>query len=150
KTAAFPQSFAPYPVYTDEALADIEDALVESYETDGGINHLDGANLPSSESVDWLCSDLLHLLFPGFFEQCLLPKHEVLASVRKRLADVHARLSDEIAKSLRFARHPSPVQTSQDLSRALLRALPELRRTLQTDVMAAYNGDPAARSIEEI
>jgi serine O-acetyltransferase len=150
KTTAFTPSVAPFPSYETGALTDVEDALIESYETDGGINHLEGANLPSSESVDWLCSDFMHLLFPGFFEQCLAPKREVLASVRKRLAEVHTRLADEIAKSLRFTCHPTPVQTSREQSRVLLKTLPELRRKLRTDVMAAYSGDPAARSIEEI
>jgi len=131
-------------------LNEIADALFTSYDTDGGINHLDGTNLPSAESVDWLSSDFMHLLFPGFFEQCHLPQKEVLASLKKRLGDIEKRLTEEIRKSLHFAREPHASAKAHELSRALLRALPGIRKTLQTDVMAAYHGDPAARSIEEI
>ena len=44
-------------------------ALLESYAQGGGINHLDGANLPSQDRVNELARDLMHLLFPGFFEE---------------------------------------------------------------------------------
>ena len=47
---------------------EIKAALLASYEADGGINHLDGVNLPSQESVNGLARDFMHLLFPGFFE----------------------------------------------------------------------------------
>ena len=46
----------------------IKKALLASYALGGGINHLDGANLPSQDKVVELARDLMHLLFPGFFE----------------------------------------------------------------------------------
>lgn len=50
----------------------IKQALLESYARDGGINHLDGVNLPSQDSVAELARDFMHLLFPGYFEQSSL------------------------------------------------------------------------------
>ncbi len=46
-------------------LQPIKDALLASYEADGGINHLDGVNLPSQRSINELASECMHLLFPG-------------------------------------------------------------------------------------
>ena len=46
----------------------ITEALVESYRTEGGINHLEGVDLPSKCAIAALCSDLLQIIFPGFYE----------------------------------------------------------------------------------
>jgi serine O-acetyltransferase len=131
-------------------LDDIKRALLASYETDGGINHLDGTNLPAEESVNRLAVDFMHLLFPGFFDQQSLTKKEVPAATERRLADIATRLTTEIEKSLRFARDPQPAARARALTMQLLGELPDLRRIIHTDVSAAYAGDPAARSIDEI
>ena len=131
-------------------LDEIKTALLESYATYGGINHLDGVDLPSEESVHRLASDMMHLLFPGFFEQTTLTKQEVPAATEKRLHAIHERLCKNIAKAMRFVGHPEPVAVAEEKCIALFSAFPEIRRVIQTDVEAAYLGDPAARSLEEI
>ena len=131
-------------------LEEIKQALLASYESDGGINHLDGTNLPDQESVGCLAVDFMHLLFPGFFEHHALTKQQVPAATGKRLAEVADLLSVVIERSLRFAKQPDPRSRAAELSMQLLRELPALRRLVHTDVSAAYHGDPAARSIDEI
>lgn len=132
------------------SLDSIKQALLASYETYGGINHLDGANLPSEESVNRLASDLMHVLFPGFFEQSPVTKQNVGTLIERRLGEISARLAAEIEKCLRFARRPEPDRLAREFTEAILRRLPEVREIIQTDVTAAYHGDPAARSVEEI
>jgi serine O-acetyltransferase len=129
---------------------DIKQALLASYERDGGINHLDGVNLPTQDSVQQLASDYMHLIFPGFFEESGLTRKAVPALVDRLLAGIEQRLSTEIEKSLRFARDPAPARRAPELATAALNQLPALRQIIQTDVAAAYHGDPAARSVEEI
>ncbi len=131
-------------------LADIQNALLASYEKEGGINHFDGINLPDQESVNQLASDFMHLLFPGFFEQKPLNKSEVSAVTGQRLHAVARRLTEEVEKCLRFAKVSDPAATARAHATALLEALPAVRSIVQTDVAAAYAGDPAARSVEEI
>lgn len=129
---------------------EIKRALLESYESDGGINHLDGVNLPSQESVNQLARDFMHLLFPGYFEESALTKKDVPRMLEAQLRQFESRLAAEIEKCLRFAEQPNPSERAGELTSATLARLPEVRRVLQTDVTAAYQGDPAARSIEEI
>ncbi len=134
-------------------------ALLSSYETEGGINHLDGSNLPSEASINLLAAEVMHLLFPGFFEPEPLTREAVPALTRLRLENLHTHLRAELEKALRFARAADPaaaVNSAPPATRAteiadtVLACLPELRRVVQTDVQAAYAGDPAARSTEEI
>lgn len=131
-------------------LDDIKQALLDSYERDGGINHLDGVNLPTQDSVQQLASDYMHLIFPGFFEETCLIKEDVPALVEALLKRVQTRLTTEIEKSLRFAKQPDPARRSHELTIATLDRLPDLRKIIKTDVDAAFAGDPAAGSIEEI
>ena len=132
------------------SLESITAALLASYATQGGINHVDGANLPSEESVNRLASDLMHLLFPGFFEQMPLTKSSVEALTIERLGSVLQRLTTETEKALRSVQDPDPIENARQHAMALLDALPRIRTVLQTDVEAAYTGDPAARSTDEI
>lgn len=131
-------------------LDPIKAALLASYETDGGINHLDGVNLPSQESVNEIARDCMHLLFPGYFEETRLAKKDVPGLVDTLLKRIGARLEVEIEKSLKFSREPHAGSRARALACEVLAKLPELRKVIRTDVEAAYLGDPAARSYEEI
>ena len=66
-------------------LDDIKQALLASYRSDGGINHVDGPNLPSQASVNQLAADCMHLLFPGYFEESGLTERALPAHVGKLL-----------------------------------------------------------------
>jgi serine O-acetyltransferase len=92
----------------------------------------------------------MHLLFPGYFEATALEKNAVSAHVHRLLSSLEQRLTAELEKCLRFARQPEPAARAATLAAEALGRFPELRRIIQTDVTAAYQGDPAARSVEEI
>jgi serine O-acetyltransferase len=132
------------------SLDDIQKALLASYTEHGGINHLDGVNLPAQSSVNQIAVDCMHLLFPGFFEETGLKKDAVAHHVYQLLARLDKRLETEIEKCLRFAAVPAPAASARQLATKILSQFPSLREIIQTDVAAAYRGDPAARSIEEI
>lgn len=129
---------------------EIKRALLASYEEDGGINHFDGNNLPAEDSVNELARDFMQLLFPGYFQESCLTKKDVPAMLERLLKKIERKMSVELEKCLRFAREPNPAAQAKSLTAQLLTALPTVRRIVQTDVAAAYEGDPAARSVEEI
>ncbi len=133
----------------------LTDQLIASYAGVGGINHLDGKNLPSKQVVTEIAVDLLRLVFPGYFDEHLLHSSELKVETATLLDAVWGRLEDEICRSLEYA-PPDAVRKREIRSLAhqetgeLLGCLPEIRELLQTDVEAAYNGDPAALSKEEV
>lgn len=128
----------------------IKQALLESYREYGGINHLDGLNLPSQESVDRLAYQLLQLLFPGYFQSETLTREGMDHFLDERLLLVHTNLSNEIHKCRQCGQGEPSEKCSEDEARSVLATFPVIRKLLQTDVEAAYTGDPAARSYEEI
>ena len=135
-------------------ITDLTDALLVSYRQHGGINHVDGANLPSRGAVVDITLDLLRLLFPGFFDDAVVHASEIKADTALRMDSVAGRLEDEVCKSLGCTDSGRSTVEHRSRSRALvgefLRRLPSIRALLQTDVEAAFQGDPAARSREEI
>jgi serine O-acetyltransferase len=128
---------------------------MKSYAEVGGINHLDGVNLPSKSAIAQITLDLLRLLFPGFFDERPIQTAELRAITTDLMRSVHQRLEAEIFKSLEYS---PPADTPRDafrslaqtLTRDFLAQLSRLRELLQTDAEAAYNGDPAALSEEEV
>jgi len=129
--------------------------LVASYAKAGGINHLDGKNLPSKRVVTALTCDLLRLLFPGFFDEKLIHSSEIKVETAALLDSLIGTLEDEIRKALEY--QPPNGLAKKDITHAahkltveFLESLPRIREILQTDVQAAFDGDPAAASKEEI
>ena len=138
-----------------ETVTKLTNDLVASYAQFGGINHLDGKNLPSKRAVTAITQDLLRLLFPGFFDEKLIHSSEIKVKTAALLDSVFGELEDEIRKSLEY--QPPDGLKKKDLALAahkltmvFLAGLPCIRETLQTDLEAAFNGDPAAASKEEI
>ena len=134
---------------------ELTDRLLASYQSVGGINHLDGKNLPSRQAIGRITTDLLRLLFPGFFDQSAIATVAVRAAASELLDEVAVRLSREIARSLEYAPPPElpdkdPWTAAHILTMEFLGHLPRLREILATDVQAAFNGDPAALSKEEV
>jgi serine O-acetyltransferase len=138
-----------------ETVSKLTNELVASYAKLGGINHLDGKNLPSKRVVTALTCDLLRLLFPGFFDEKLIHSSEIKVETAALLDSVLGTLEDEIRKSLEYrtpeglAKKDIPAE-AQKVAMEFLESLPRVREILQTDVEAAFSGDPAAASKEEI
>jgi serine O-acetyltransferase len=133
----------------------LTDQLIASYARAGGINHLDGKNLPSKTAIASITVDLLRLLFPGFFDETTIHSSEIKVVTATLMDSVLGRLEDEIYKSLEYNR-PADLdkkdlrQAARDLTLEFLGKLPHIRELLQTDAEAAFNGDPAALSKEEV
>lgn len=134
--------------------ADIVNKLVESFHQHGGINHLDQANLPSREAVVEITRNLLRLVFPGFYDD-EIHSNQVVAFTTQLVETIRQSLLRELRKSLVYRPCEQCDQTdlagtAERITDEFLAALPAVRATLQTDVTAAYEGDPAAISNEEI
>jgi len=132
----------------DNWLPGVISKLLTSYKECGGINHLNGVNLPSKQAVEELTQRLLQLLFPGFLSEKALSESDIPAVAEDWIRDVRARLLTEITKCVDFC--PVKGETADSITEKFLISLVGARRVLQTDVEAAFEGDPAARSIEEV
>lgn len=135
----------------NENLDRISQALSASYEKSFGINDAADDTMPCRAEVIDVTERLLEVLFPGFERAGSYPSTRVL------LGDILRKLSDQIGRALRQVKGSECAECSKECSShsdmlafKLLESLPELREILLADVEAAYKGDPAARSYDEV
>lgn len=135
-------------------LDSLQKRLITSYNQIGGINHVNGSNLPSRQNVELILESLHRLLFPGYFEDIPMEQSHIPDFVAQGTQEAYQRLSSEIAKSLGsedIMMGEADLQAkSQALSLSFLDCLPRLREVLQKDIQAIYQGDPASTSEDEI
>ena len=131
-------------------LGKATDAILRSYETGGGINHVDGANLPSKRAIAAICEDLLQLLFPGFHDAEPIHSQHLQRVTSHRVFTIAERLGEEVCKSQRLGEPNCPNERSQKITCDFLSGIPNVRELLKTDVEAAFQGDPAAGASDEV
>lgn len=129
-------------------MKNLVDELLESYQKCGGIKHLNGAKLPSKMAVAALTQDLLYIIFPGFIAEHQVSMEDLPHETALQLGSLQKKLKREIAKSLDM--HPVPGRDADSVTLDFLGKLADVRCLIQTDVEAAFQGDPAAASLEEI
>ena len=138
-----------------DTVTKLTSELVASYAQVGGINHLDGKNLPSKRGIVAITQDLLRLLFPGFFDEKPIHSSEIKMETAALLDTIFGRLEDEVRKSLEFStpegmNKKEITKAAHELTVEFLGKLPGIREILCTDVQAAFDGDPAASGRDEI
>lgn len=139
-------------------LRNAVDTLVDSYNKIGLINHSGGAHLPSRESIEDILSDLDSIIFPGFREREEVDQERLALMATERVHRTARKLTEEVYKSLVFSCRESTFTCDGSSCRALadgivedfFSQLPALRHQLALDVAAAFRGDPAAKSVEEV
>jgi len=143
--------------WAEKGLPRLVDKIMKNYETHGSMDHLEGKDLPSKQVVIDVLRDLLTTIFPGYMGQAEITK----ANVRYILGDIlhsgYNRLVREVEKSLKYVCRriqecPQDVchKRAQVVVKELLEEIPEIRILLGGDIQAAYDGDPAAKSIDEV
>jgi serine O-acetyltransferase len=136
-------------------VTELTSQLIASYASMGGINHLDGKNLPSKRTISLITMDLMRLLFPGYFDEQLVHSSSLKAETATLMDSILEHLEDEIYKCLLCCPpenlgEKNPRSAAKSFTLDFLDRLPQIRELLQTDAEAAYNGDPAALSRDEI
>jgi serine O-acetyltransferase len=144
-----------------EQLPDLTEEIVATYTPDDAINHLGHCALPSYEAVIEILMDLKDILYPGYQRKVGLHSGNIRYHVGGLIDSLHDSLTTQIARALR---HEDRVQQKhsdcesdvdfeakgQAMAIELLKCIPSLRQVLATDVQAAYDGDPACQTTDEV
>jgi len=141
----------------------VADALLDGYlSPEAMMQHIGSYELPSTEQVGRVVEPCRALLFPGFVGPSVarLPRTELRILIRERIDELKNTLRRQIYRALhhqqqRVARTNDPDCTecaavADDVTSRFVARLPALREQVAGDVVAAYEGDPAATNIDEI
>jgi serine O-acetyltransferase len=131
------------------------DDLVASYDGPEEINNLESAALPNRRAVIEAYHHLTQVIFMGFYSLRSLSRANLRYSVSEHMYPAYEILVDQIARARCYEEGQKRLDGcspgwSEQIVLSLFNQLPALRRTLAGDVVAAFQGDPAAASVEEI
>jgi serine O-acetyltransferase len=143
-----------------EALPELTDRLVENYSEESTITHLGHCPLPNHEAIVEAIESLKDILYPGYRRRDGLHVGNVTYHVGEVIDRLHDQLTEQVARALRHeAGKGAPCDPQQQAdyealgqakTAAFLQQLPALRKVLAMDVRAAYDGDPACKSLDEV
>lgn len=138
----------------DYTLADVVALLVESGDS-GPASHRysDDTPMPSIEALSDIVENLRTVLFPGYFGPSEVTPDTMPYYIGSTLDRVERHLADQINRGYCFVCDKTRVERcmdcekqSRDIARQFITTLPRIRKLLLTDVEAAYDGDPAAKT----
>ncbi|HXK19719.1 MAG TPA: serine O-acetyltransferase EpsC, partial [Polyangiaceae bacterium] len=127
-----------------------------SYDGPEEINNLESAALPNKRAVVEAYNHIKPVVYLGFYSLRSLRRENLRFAVSEHLYPAFESLVEQIDRALTYetgvgrAKGGFPPGWSEEVVLRLFKALPNVRRVLNTDVLAAFDGDPAARSVEEI
>ncbi|WP_437820122.1 serine O-acetyltransferase [Sorangium sp. So ce1078] len=140
-------------------LHGIVDALIASYREDARGHHINKRFTPSRQEITEIIDLLLQIFYPGYHGRQDLSDEDLLYHVGTLVSTLRDKLERQIERCLCFQDEtvdagrldvPKCRQRGRDVARAFVSRLPDVRRRLLLDVQAAYDGDPAAASMDEI
>lgn len=139
-----------------ELLPDIVDQVVDTCTGQDCFEHVDAIPMPSKNKAIEILESAREILFPGYFKTQGIDRVDLQYRLGQEISHLFELLSTEISKSIRHEclRHSQTCRQCEELgdeyAYKFLRVLPQLRRTLATDVKSAFDGDPAAASFDDI
>ncbi len=138
-----------------EIIKDITNTYLDS---DLRLHHLGETPLPNEEVVVGIISKLRTIVFPGYFGREGINSVSVDYYIGELLYEVYEQLSGEIYKSFRQKCRHGPMggncdaceEEAEKVCLQFMRRIASLRSVLALDVQATFDGDPAAKSQDEI
>ncbi|MHC4715959.1 MAG: serine O-acetyltransferase [Planctomycetota bacterium] len=140
----------------DRELDKLTDAIIASYHAAKRTQRIGSAFLPSRDAIVEIIGELRQLVFPGFFGKLALTRANVRYHVGDLLVRLGRRLAEQIFQCLLYgaAREGNgeepDCRQADTMARRFLRRIPHIRDMLALDAQAAYDGDPAAKSVDEV
>ena len=141
---------------TDAGLDRLTDQIVADYASERRTQRVGSEFLPSRDAIVEIIHELRQLVFPGFFGQLALTPNNVRYHVGGLLVGLGRRLAEQICHCLCYGREQQGCEQeacrlrAAALARRFLRRVPAVRKMLALDAQATYDGDPAAKSIDEV
>ena len=137
-------------------LPGIVDSIFRSYQTIPTTRNIGESPLPNKSVTIEILEGLRGILFPGYYGTSGLCWENVQYFIGSKIDELFIKLSTEVSKSIKHECKEEGHVCIKCQDRAeqcavhFFETIPELRELLADDIQAAYDGDPAAKSLDEI
>ncbi|MDD6826173.1 MAG: serine acetyltransferase [Oscillospiraceae bacterium] len=140
----------------EKRVNQIVQTILEDYEDDRTINKTDLCNQPDKEAVIDIIEKLLKILYPGYFDDRVYRFYSLKNNLSAAIEDIIYHLNKQIKIVLRYNSDMFDLsdteleEMAENITYDFMEKIPQIRSYLETDVQAAFDGDPAARSKDEV
>ena len=128
----------------EQRIEGIVDSILEDYLQGRDIDRIEPFRHPDKDVIIDMIDKLRRIVFPGYFLEKTYRIYNAKHNLSMLIEDVMFNLNQQIALVLQDD------QKSQEICLEFFRNIPKVRALVQTDLQAAYDGDPAASGKEEI
>lgn len=139
-----------------ERVEHIVQKILNDYSDDRAINKTDLYNQPDKEAIIDILEKMMKILYPGYFNDKVYKIYSLKNNMSAAIEDVIFHLNKQIMIVLRYC-SSSLCQSESELSEKaenmtfdFMEKIPQIRAYLETDIQAAFDGDPAAKSKDEV
>lgn len=137
-------------------ISGLTDRILEDYEGDKDIDGSCPYDQPDKKTIIDIINKLQIIVFPGHFKNSSYKVYTKRSGLSMLLEDVMFNLKKQIALVLGFSDKfkelddEAKSDASAELALEFLSRIPHIREYIETDVQAAFDGDPAAFNKDEI
>jgi serine O-acetyltransferase len=141
---------------TNKKIENLVEKIARTYEGDSGINFIDASNLPVRDKILDILELIFEVIFPGYTGRRTVTKSNIKFIVGDILWQIATALSEQMERSYQYQCRIKKCKDcdcktmAENVTRHVLTKLPKIREQLKGDVSGAFDGDPAAKSYEEI
>lgn len=137
-------------------ISSIVEELLDDYKQGRNIDKMDAFNQPEKDVIIKLIDELQRIIFLGYYQNKEYKIYTVRNHLTMLVEDVTFNLKKQITMVLRynneFADTDSEkiIEKAEEITLEFLKRIPKIREYMETDLQAAYDGDPAAYNKDEI
>lgn len=140
----------------EDRIECIVQLILDDYTDERVVNKTDLYNQPDKKAVIEIVEKLLKILYPGYYSDKVYKIYSLRNNMSATIEDVIFHLKKQIMIVLKYC-GTYPECSDDDLEEKaqnivfdFMEKIPEIRAYLDTDIQAAYEGDPAAGSKDEV
>ncbi len=139
----------------EHEISQITKSILDDYGTGRNIDKMDLFNQPSKEEIIAIVEDLLKIVYPGYYRDRSYKIYNIKSNSTVTIEDVAYHLNKQILLALKYtAKEENDVEKLTEQAEkdtvTFLKKIPDVRAMLETDLEAAFQGDPAAKYRDEI
>ncbi|MDD4873161.1 MAG: serine acetyltransferase [Kiritimatiellae bacterium] len=138
-------------------IPEVIDGLSKCWQCPIGANTEKGLNLAGQQAVHKVLNDLIAVLFPGCHGHEPVLERQLKSFMTGKLKSATKKLKGQIERAFQYEckqQHCKDCDKCDDKADEavafMVSSLPEIQKVLQHDIVAAYEGDPAAKSTMEV
>ena len=134
----------------EQRIEQVVDSILSDYSQGRDIDRIELRQYPDKEVITGIITKLLRIVYPGFYREKSFRMYNAKHHLSMLIEDVMYNLNREIRLVFQNEGMENAEEKAQQICLAFFDEIPRIRALVQTDVQAAYDGDPAATSKDEV